>query len=250
MGGVMQRVPGVGGQSLIQIGAAMLGMSESASSEVSLGDGFNQDNPTGMKRTQNVERYLYMNGFGVGKLGPCGLVVGLDDGPVLGKSHAQTAVRLHVAVCKMMHNLTDIPSTFAIRSLNLLAGKAFQRCSQGIGQIAQGLHGLGSLGWGQAGGAMETANRIAEIFVCSYAHGSKVSTRAALSANGIRKNEGKAHSSKSRSGHPESLELSSVMVVMMMMVMVCAFGISAAAKGKTGTDEDEEECNSLFHVYH
>ncbi|HSR14174.1 MAG TPA: hypothetical protein VLL51_00375, partial [Gemmatimonadales bacterium] len=89
-------VPGVLLQQVVEVQHPELGVVDGAL-EVRLGQRFEQGNPPGVKRGQEVERRGDRTA-GVRQFGPAGLLVRLDPGLGLGQSQLEPDIGVEVAV--------------------------------------------------------------------------------------------------------------------------------------------------------
>src|SRR2546423_5486193 len=82
-----------------------------------------QGHPALMKRIEQVERNLDRSPLRVRKLGPPGFLIRLYCRLVLSQSELEPAVRVHVTVGNVMHQLLYGPAAGTVASLELIAGQ-------------------------------------------------------------------------------------------------------------------------------
>ena len=77
-----------------------------------------------------------MGSAAVGQIGPGGLVVGLDGGPILGERQLEADIGVGVAVGQVMHHLARGPAAFAVGRIELGVAQAGDGGPQAFGSGA------------------------------------------------------------------------------------------------------------------
>lgn len=116
-------MPFIQGQHLREILPAAFGM-YIAFVKILFREGFEQGDPSRMKGGNKIERYRHRKPSGIGKIGPCGFIVGLDDGPVFGDRQFHPDVGICMAVSDMMYYLANGPASITIRGVELVIVEA------------------------------------------------------------------------------------------------------------------------------
>ena len=145
-------MPGVEGDGFGDGLAAVFGVVVAALPLI-FGEGAKQEHPAVMQCVKETEREIGGSREGVGQLGPELLVVGLDDGPVLGEREADADVGVHVAVGEVMHELADGPAAVAVRRVELGGTEAFDGGAEILrkrGENSEGGVVVGDVGFGTA----------------------------------------------------------------------------------------------------
>ena len=163
VGDVVAGVPAVEEGGVFEVHAAHDGMDEAAL-PLLVGQVLEQHDPAGMDAFEDLEGPLDGGGVVV-EVGPGGLVVGLDDGPVFGEGEAQSDDGVHVTVGKVMDDLARAPAAITVGEVELGVAKALDGVAEFAGEIGEGGDGSDDFVLRDGLGTGELTNGVAGIEV-------------------------------------------------------------------------------------
>lgn len=163
MGGVMTGVPSVQEGGELDGDAAALGVNEAA---LPLGvvEGLKEHDPAGVEAFDEIKGPLDRS-RGIVKVGPGGLVVGLDGGPVFGEGELGAGEGIHVGVGDVMHKLANCPAAFTVRGVELLGREAVDCVVELAGELGELADGGEAVVGTDVFGRVEGAEGVARILL-------------------------------------------------------------------------------------
>ncbi len=163
VGDVVAGVPAVEEGGVFEVHAAHDGMDEAAL-PLLFGKVLEEHNQAGMDAFEDLEGPLDGGGVVV-EVGPGGLVVGLDGGPVFGEGEAQADDGVHVAVGEVVNDLAGVPAAVAVGDVELGVAETLNSVAKLAGEIGKGGNGSDDFVLGDGLGAVELTNGVAGIEV-------------------------------------------------------------------------------------
>ena len=100
----------------------------------------------------------------LGQVGPGGLVVGLDGGPILSERELEAEIGVGVAVGEVMHDLAHGPAAVAIGRVELGLREAEHGRAEALRRVAQDFDAGGAVFLEISGWRREASDGIAEFF--------------------------------------------------------------------------------------
>ncbi len=117
-----------------------------------------------MQRFEQRQRRFEGRRPGLGEARPAVLVIGTNGGLVLGQRQLAAGVGVEMAVRHVMDELADRPAVRPVGSFELGRGEPRHRLAQPGRGLGKRRDGGGALLLGEAFGAAETSDRIAQVW--------------------------------------------------------------------------------------
>ena len=131
--------------------------------EILVGERFQQRRPACVQARNQPQRNINGQQAAVGQVGPGGLFVRNNGGPIFGERQLAAYVGHGVAVGDMMHHLPDRPAAFAVARVELGIAQSVDGSVKALRQQANSLYLCGADAGRAAGQRAEAADGIAEV---------------------------------------------------------------------------------------